>query len=126
LSGGAGKLACTVLRGLGADNSPRLPDLLGEPMKDLFPQYTNFLNVDYGVVWKHALFVFDTNVLLNLYRYQSKTRDELLNVVEQRRSRLTMDRGLFILKNFCAWYYDERETWTTRTQCVRFGFETKI
>lgn len=22
----AGKLACTVLRGLGADNSPRLPD----------------------------------------------------------------------------------------------------
>ena len=52
-------------------------------MKDLFPQYTNFLNVDYGVVWKHGLFVFDTNVLLNLYRYQSKTRDELLNVLEQ-------------------------------------------
>ena len=94
-------------------------------MKDLFPQYTNFLNVDYGIVWKHALFVFDTNVLLNLYRYQSKTRDELLNVLEQRRSRLTMDRGLFILKNLCAWYYDERETWTTRIQCVRFGFGIK-
>ena len=24
----------------------------------------------------------------------------------------------FLLKNLCVWYYDERETWTPRTQCV--------
>jgi len=57
-------------------------------MKDLFPQYTTFLNIDYGSVWNHAIFVFDTNVLLNLYRYQSKTRDELLNVLDQLSARI--------------------------------------
>lgn len=57
-------------------------------MKDLFPQYTTFLDIDYCFVWKHAIFVFDTNVLLNLYRYQSKTRDELLNVLEQLSARI--------------------------------------
>ena len=57
-------------------------------MKDLFPQYINFLKVEYSDVWKNALFVFDTNVLLNLYRYQSKTRDELLNVLEQLSARV--------------------------------------
>lgn len=57
-------------------------------MKDLFPQYINFLKVDFAAVWANALFVFDTNVLLNLYRYQSKTRDELLTVLEQLSARI--------------------------------------
>ncbi len=57
-------------------------------MKNLFPQYTTFLNIDHSSVWKHAIFVFDTNVLLNLYRYQSKTRDELLNVLERLSARI--------------------------------------
>ncbi len=37
---------------------------------------------------EQALFVFDTNVLLNLYRYQSGTRDELLNVLAQLSDRI--------------------------------------
>ena len=57
-------------------------------MKKLFPQYTSFLEIDFEAVWKNAIFIFDTNVLLNLYRYQSKTRDELLNVLEQLSSRI--------------------------------------
>lgn len=57
-------------------------------MKGLFPQYADSTNQDYGIVWKQALFVFDTNVLLNLYRYQSGTRDELLNVLEQLSERI--------------------------------------
>ena len=52
-------------------------------MKGLFPQFDTGAEIDYGAVWKQALFVFDTNVLLNLYRYQSGTRDELLNVLEK-------------------------------------------
>ncbi len=50
-------------------------------MKGLFPQYDDLSSQDYGIVWKNALFVLDTNVLLNLYRYQAGTRDELLNVL---------------------------------------------
>lgn len=57
-------------------------------MKGLFPQYNDLSSQDYGVVWKNALFVFDTNVLLNLYRYQAGTRDELLNVLSQLSGRI--------------------------------------
>jgi hypothetical protein len=57
-------------------------------MKGLFPQYDDSPNQDYGVLWKDALFVFDTNVLLNLYRYQPGTRDELLNVLGQLSGRI--------------------------------------
>jgi hypothetical protein len=52
-------------------------------MRGLFPQYADTSEQNYANVWNQALFVFDTNVLLNLYRYQSSTRDELLNVLEQ-------------------------------------------
>lgn len=57
-------------------------------MKGLFPQYDDLHSLDYGVVWKSALFVFDTNVLLNLYRYQAGTRDELLKVLSQLSGRI--------------------------------------
>jgi predicted nucleic acid-binding protein len=52
-------------------------------MKGLFPEYDNGRATDYTAVWKDALFVFDTNVLLNLYRYRVGTRDELLAVLDK-------------------------------------------
>lgn len=52
-------------------------------MKGLFPQYDHSSTVNFEETWKNALFVFDTNVLLNLYRYQESTREELLNVIEK-------------------------------------------
>ena len=33
-------------------------------------------------LWENAIFVFDTNVLLNLYRYSAKTRNSLLDAFE--------------------------------------------
>jgi hypothetical protein len=57
-------------------------------MKGLFPQFADSSEQDYSSVWRQALFVFDTNVLLNLYRYQSATRDELLNVLGQLSERI--------------------------------------
>jgi predicted nucleic acid-binding protein len=52
-------------------------------MKGLFPEYENSRAVNYDAVWGNALFVFDTNVLLNLYRYRVGTRDELLTVLDK-------------------------------------------
>lgn len=52
-------------------------------MKGLFPQYDDLAAKNYSIAWKQALFVFDTNVLLNLYRYQVGTRDELLEVLRK-------------------------------------------
>ncbi|MEE4011693.1 PIN domain-containing protein [Roseibium sp. FZY0029] len=51
-------------------------------MKDIFPEYDNSKNLDFNNVWKNATFVFDANVLLNLYRYHAETRDQLLNIFE--------------------------------------------
>ena len=57
-------------------------------MKGLFPQFDTGAEIDYDSIWKQALFAFDTNVLLNLYRYQPGTRDELLNVMAKLSGRI--------------------------------------
>jgi len=57
-------------------------------MKNLFHNFDTDTNVDYKKSWGHALFVFDTNVLLNLYRYRPTTRDELLNVIDKLSGRI--------------------------------------
>lgn len=50
-------------------------------MKGLFPQYDYTASAAYAETWETALFVFDTNVLLNLYRYQERTCEELLETL---------------------------------------------
>jgi len=57
-------------------------------MKGLFPQYEDSPIQEYSAIWRSAVFVFDTNVLLNLYRYHVGTRDELLNVLGQLSGRI--------------------------------------
>lgn len=57
-------------------------------MKGLFPQYDQHKSADYAAIWKNAIFVFDTNVLLNLYRYQTSTCEELLSVLAQLSERI--------------------------------------
>ena len=52
-------------------------------MKNLFPEYDDVSQIDFDEVWKDGLFVFDTNVLLNLYRYNVTTRTELMQVIEK-------------------------------------------
>ena len=39
-------------------------------------------------LWKNALFTFDTNVLLNLYRYSETTRNDIFGVVEKLNNRI--------------------------------------
>ena len=52
-------------------------------MKELFRPYYKLEQAEFEKLWQNAIFVFDTNVLLNLYRYQSSTRDALLAVMEK-------------------------------------------
>jgi len=52
-------------------------------MKDIFAGYYKLTDEEFKTLWDKAIFVFDTNVLLNLYRYQSSTRDSLLTVIER-------------------------------------------
>ncbi|MBU1106815.1 MAG: hypothetical protein KKB51_09130, partial [Candidatus Riflebacteria bacterium] len=50
-------------------------------MKNTFRGYYKLSEDEFKTLWGNALFVFDTNVLLNLYRYQPSTRDALLTVI---------------------------------------------
>jgi hypothetical protein len=52
-------------------------------MKNLFNGYYKLSKEEFDSLWSNAIFVFDTNVLLNLYRYQSSTRDSLFTVIER-------------------------------------------
>ena len=51
-------------------------------MKKLFSGYYRPTDKEYSVLWKTCIFVFDANVLLNLYQYSQKTRDELIGVIK--------------------------------------------
>lgn len=57
-------------------------------MKELFKGYYNLDEQDFSILWENAIFIFDTNVLLNLYRYQASTRDSLLKVIEKLEQRV--------------------------------------
>lgn len=57
-------------------------------MKGQFPQFDPGAEVDYKTIWETSLFVFDTNVLLNLYRYQASTRDQLLEILSKLSDRI--------------------------------------
>jgi len=52
-------------------------------MKKIFRGYYPLADDELRDLWGSATFVFDTNVLLNLYRYQESTRDALLSVIEK-------------------------------------------
>jgi hypothetical protein len=59
-------------------------------MKGVYRGYSGLTAHDYDELWKDATFVFDTNVLLNLYRYQSSTATSLLSVLRKLSQRIWM------------------------------------
>jgi hypothetical protein len=57
-------------------------------MEELFPGYRKFNNEEFLKLWVECIFVVDTNVLLNLYRYKISTRDELLKLLDEIKDRI--------------------------------------
>ena len=57
-------------------------------MKELFPGYFREEHGEQGEIWKHAIFVFDANILLNLYRYSNKSREDFLRILKQIQDRV--------------------------------------
>jgi hypothetical protein len=56
-------------------------------MKDLFPGHFKETESQLREVWDMSLFVFDANILLNLYRYSDTTRGEFLRILEKIKER---------------------------------------
>lgn len=57
-------------------------------MKNMFPQYDVHSADDFAEIWREGVFIFDTNVLLSIYRYRESTRTELLNVLKKLRAQI--------------------------------------
>src|SRR6266446_4205526 len=56
-------------------------------MRNLFPGFYKRSEEELSKIWQEGIFVFDTNMLLNIYRYTQKTRArylEILDVLKQR------------------------------------------
>lgn len=52
-------------------------------MKDLFRGYYALDDDDFKELWEKGLFIFDTNVLLDLYRYPETAREDFFNVMKK-------------------------------------------
>jgi len=52
-------------------------------MKTTFREYHQYTDKEFKSLWKNCLFVFDTNTLLNMYRYSRKTVDDYFKVLEK-------------------------------------------
>lgn len=57
-------------------------------MKDLFPGHFKENEGHLREIWDTSLFVFDANILLNLYRYSDTTRSEFLRILGKIKSRV--------------------------------------
>jgi hypothetical protein len=57
-------------------------------MKDLFPGNYRPSENELSQLWSECIFVFDANVLLNLYRYPESARRDLLSILENVSNRI--------------------------------------
>ncbi|WP_342409841.1 PIN-like domain-containing protein [Paenibacillus sp. FSL R10-2778] len=57
-------------------------------MRKIFSGYYTPTEEQFNKLWKECTFVFDTNTLINLYRYPQKTRDLLFLILEKIKDRL--------------------------------------
>lgn len=70
-------------------------------MKTIFKYHFPLQEGEIDQIWKSAFFVFDTNALLDLYRYSPSTRDQVLNVLRKLNDNLWIPHqvGKEFLKN---------------------------
>lgn len=57
-------------------------------MRNLFPGYYRPTEAEFEELWKNCIFSFDTNILLNIYRYTTKTRERLFEIIDGLKERI--------------------------------------
>ena len=56
-------------------------------MRNLFPEFNKPTTKGFGKLWTEAVFVFDTNVLLGLYRIPQQAREKMIIVLGELKKR---------------------------------------
>lgn len=59
-------------------------------MRNSIREYIELNKQEKDILWNKAIFVFDTNVFLNLYRYSNNTRNQLIESLEWLKNRIWM------------------------------------
>ena len=97
-------------------------------MKNSYKGFRQLSEADFKSLWKTAVFVFDANVLLNLYRYQESTRDDLLNVIEKLGDRIWIPYhvGLEFERNRLIVIADQRKMFSEVKKTVEKSKNTLI
>jgi hypothetical protein len=72
-------------------------------MRNLFRGYYRPSPEDFTKLWNEAIFVFDTNVLLNIYRYSSVAQSDFFNILEKLQGRI------WIPHQVALEYFENRE-----------------
>ena len=52
-------------------------------MRSLFPEFNKPTTKEFKKLWTQAIFVFDTNVLLSLYRIPQQAREKMISVLKE-------------------------------------------
>ena len=61
-------------------------------MRNAIKEYLELSKTEKEELWENAVFVFDTNIFLNLYRYTEVTRNSLFKAMQQLSDRVWMPR----------------------------------
>lgn len=92
-------------------------------MKDIFSGYYSLSDEELQSLWQECMFIVDTNVLLNLYRYQKDTSEELLAVLHKVADRLWIpfQVGLEYQENRLAVINDQVEIFNKVEKAIESG-----
>jgi hypothetical protein len=89
-------------------------------MRKIFHQYFRPTREELTELWQQGLLSFDASVLLNVYGYSKKTRDELVEFIEKysERVRLPYQSGLEFARNRSAVIVKQVHNYTRVTQAL--------
>jgi hypothetical protein len=59
-------------------------------MKNTFPGYYKKSEDEIKGIWDNGVILFDTNVLLNLYRYSDNTRDTIIDLIKKLKEKINL------------------------------------
>src|SRR5258706_6569124 len=57
-------------------------------MHELFPAFYDLSDDEISKLWQEGIVVFDTNILLNVYRYNDETRERLFEILDSLTNRI--------------------------------------
>jgi hypothetical protein len=84
-------------------------------MKNTFSEYHPLNTEVIEQLWEDAIFIFDTNVLLNLYRYSKTTSDKFIQIISNLNNRIWIpfQVGLEFNKNRLIVLSDQKKKYVT-------------